>query len=59
MRIIEVARSIIKANDGFRYIYSQLRERVYVRGERLMMKDMMDLSMAIKSYKEISTSIIR
>lgn len=59
MRIIEVARSIIKANDGFRYIYSQLRERVYVRGERLMMKGMMDLSMAIKSYKEISTSIIR
>lgn len=57
-RVIEVAQSIVKANEGFRDIYNQLMTKVYSCNQILTPLEVRDLGRAIKAYKEISYSKI-
>ena len=57
-RVIEVAQSIVKANNGFMHIYNQLKTKVFDRNQMLTLPEIQDLCKAIKSYKEISNSKI-
>lgn len=57
-RVIEVAQSIVKANEGFMYIYNQLKTKVFDRNQMPTLPEIQDLCKAIKSYKEISNSKI-
>lgn len=55
-RVIEVAQSIVKANEGFMYIYKQLKTKVFDCNQEPTLPEIQDLCKAIKSYKEISNS---
>ena len=58
-RVIEVAQSILKANEGFMYIYNQLKTKLFDSNQVLTLPEIQDLCKAIKAYKEISNSKIK
>lgn len=58
-RVIEVAQSIVKANEGFLYIYNQLKTKVFSFNQIPTLLEFQDLARAIKAYKEISYSKIK
>lgn len=58
-RVIEVAQSILKANEGFMYIYNQLKTKLFDSNQVPTLPEIQDLCKAIKAYKEISNSKIK
>ena len=58
-RVIEVAQSILKANEGFMYIYNQLKTKLFDCNQVPTLPEIQDLCKAIKAYKEISNSKIK
>lgn len=55
-RVIEVAQSIVKANEGFMFIYNKIKTKVFDNNQMPSIPEIQDLCKAIKSYKEISNS---
>ncbi len=57
-RANEVARSVVEANKGYMAVYAPLRDKVFVRGERLSMEDVSVLTKILNAYNRISANKI-
>ena len=57
-RANEVARSVVEANKGYMAVYAPLRDKVFVRGERLSMEDVSVLTKILNAYNRISVNKI-
>ena len=54
LRITEIAKTIVAANNGFIATYAPLRDKVFRDGEPLSMLDMQALALVIVEYRKIS-----